>query len=396
MATDLNQMRILYIFALISLSSCTYERIIHRNFPNVSDHKLFEQRPIHHAYEEFRFQRRATNMELPDQNTWGFYRGGKRITKSRLSLEKYLQKSNTTSMIVIRHDTVLFEQYFNGYDRGRKSMHFSINKAILAVLTAIAISDGTFEGLDQEIGDFIPMYAEDERGTVTIRNLVDMNAGFDCNDYQDQMRFIRLYYSKTPQKFMKRRKLRQNPGDQFAYSSFSSMLLGICIEKATGKTLNQYTEEKLWKKIGTSYDATMSTFKDGTPMAWGGLSSYPIDLVKFARLVLQRGHWDREEIFPENFINECRDRSEGKGKVWRYSKGFWLDTYNCLDEKEIQKLRFMNQKRYCDDENQVYAGGYRGQILYIDFEKELIILRLGTGNGNRNWSRSISKLGDLL
>ncbi|MBL4754131.1 MAG: serine hydrolase [Flavobacteriales bacterium] len=389
-------MRILSILLLLVLTSCTYKRIVLRNFPNVTDYKLFPQRIIRHAEKEFKFKRSTASMALPNQNKWAFYRGGKRITRSKAPLDKYLEKSNTTALIIIRHDTILYEQYFNGYKGDSKSMHFSINKAIMSVLTSIAVKEGAFKGFDQAIGDFIPMYAEDERGAVTIGNLVNMNSGFDCNDYDDQLRFIRLYYSDRPQKFMNQRKLTTDPGDHFAYSSFTTMLLGICLEKATGKSLNEYIEEKLWKKMGTTYDASMSTFKDGTPMAWGGLTSYPIDLMKFARLMLNRGHWDREEIIPEDYINACKDRSEGKGKAWMYSKGFWLDTYNCLDEEEIQKLNFRKQRRYCDGENQMYAGGYRGQILFIDFEKELLILRLGTGNGNKNWSRSISLLGNLL
>ena len=250
--TDNSLMRLLSILLLICLSSCTYERIVLRNFPNVTDYKLFPQRTIGHADKEFRFQRRAASIDLPDQNKWGFYRGGKRITRSKASIDKYLEKSNTTALIIIRHDTILYEQYFNGYKGDSKSMHFSINKAIMSVLTSIAVKEGAFEGFDQEIGDFIPMYAEDERGTVTIENLVNMNSGFDCNDYHDQMRFIRLYYSKKPQKFMNQRKLKRDPGDHFAYSSFTTMLLGICLEEATGKTLSEYMEEKLWKKMGTT------------------------------------------------------------------------------------------------------------------------------------------------
>ena len=309
---------------------------------------------------------------------------------------KFLEKSNTTAFLIIRRDTILYENYFNGYKKDSKSMHFSISKAIMSVLAAIAVEEGLFKGFDQPIGDFIPVYADDQRGKVTISNLIEMNSGFDCNDYANPMRFIRLYYSNTPQKSMKHRKLKSDPGEQFAYSSFSSLLMGICIEKAAGKTYSEYLQEKLWQKIGTSYDASMSSFKDGTPMAWGGLASYPIDLMKFARLILKQGVWNGEQIIPEGYVNQCRDRSEGPGKVWRYSRGFWLDTYNCLDEEEIRRLKFTDQKRYCEDEDQLYAGGFRGQILYVDFKKELIILRLGTGNGNRNWSRNISMLGDLL
>lgn len=387
---------LLLLLLLLFISSCTYVRIAYRNFPNITDYKLSPQIKIAHATEEFNFQKRAAEIKLPDQNFWGFHKGGKRVTNSEVSLEKYLEKGKTTSLIVIRNDTVLYEQYFNGYKKDSKSTHFSIHKAILSVLTAIAVKEGVFESFDQEIGDFIPMYAEDERGTVTIGNLVDMNAGFDCNDYVNQLRFIRLYYSKTPQKFMKQRKLKWETGEHFAYSSFNSMLLGMCLEKATGKTLSQYLEEKIWQKIGTTYDASMSTFQDGTAMAWGGLTSYPIDIAKFGRLILNRGNWGTEEIIPEYYIDACKDRSVKRGKIWQYSKGFWLDTYNCLNEEEIEKLKFFDQKRYCEGENQVYAAGYGGQVLYIDFNKKLIILRLGTGKGHKNWSRSISKLGGLL
>lgn len=383
-------------FAIVLLSSCTYSRIIHRNFPNVTDYKIFPQAIIERSEQEFKFERNGANLKLPDQNIWGFKPSGKRIKNSKSTLEAYLEKNNTTSLIVIRHDTILYENYFNGYQKDTRSIHFSINKAIMSILTSIAIKEGAFKGIDQKIGDFIPMYSGDERGEVTIGNLVSMNAGFDANDYGQQMRFIRLYYSKTPQKFMAQRKIKYPPGEHFAYSSFNSMLLALCMEKATKMPLNEYMEQKLWKKLGMSYNASMSTFKDGTPMAWGGLASYPIDLVKFGKLLLDNGAWEGEDLIPEYYIRACKDRSENKGKVWLYSKGFWLDTFNCLKEEDISKYKFMDQKCNCDNENELSAIGYRGQVLYIDFEKELIILRLGTGSGRSNWSRGISKLGSLL
>ena len=40
------------------------------------------------------------------------------------------------------------------------------------------------------------------------------------------------------------------PGTQFQYQSVNTQVLGLLLEQVTGKPLNQYTEEKLWKKIG--------------------------------------------------------------------------------------------------------------------------------------------------
>jgi CubicO group peptidase (beta-lactamase class C family) len=45
------------------------------------------------------------------------------------------------------------------------------------------------------------------------------------------------------------------PGTQFNYQSVNTQVLGLLLEKVTGHRLNQYTEEKLWKKIGAQSGA---------------------------------------------------------------------------------------------------------------------------------------------
>ncbi|HHZ64484.1 MAG TPA: class A beta-lactamase-related serine hydrolase [Flavobacteriales bacterium] len=381
---------------LLLLCSCNTARVLHYNFPDISDYKLFTQVKISHSSSPFEFKRRSENIVLPPVKDWVLTNKGKQESAGKMSPEQFLEATKSTSLLIVRHDSLLYENYFNGFERSTTSQHFSLTKAVVSLLTGIAIEEGIISGIDQAISNYLPVYASDERGKVTIGQLLNMTAGFDCNDYNDQLRFIRLYYSDEPSKFISRRKLRYTPGEKFAYSSFNTLLLGICLEKAYGQTLNSLIQNKIWTKIGTASDASIGVFKDNTSMAYGGLASYPIDLMKFARLVSNNGNWNGDQVVPANYINECRSKSEDNGKSWRYSRGFWLDTYNCLKKEEIKTLKWPKRGKDCDHENQLYGGGYRGQILFIDVEKKLIILRLGTGDANKSWSLSISRLAELL
>ncbi|PCH93557.1 MAG: hypothetical protein COB85_06815 [Bacteroidetes bacterium] len=381
---------------LLIFASCHLTRILHYNFPDISDYKLFTQSKISHSLISFSFNKRGENIALPAVNEWVLSKKGKEEKETLISVEQFLEASKTTSLLILRGDSLIYENYFNGFDRNTTSQHFSLTKAVLSLLTGIAIYEGRIPGLDQPISKYIAQYASDDRGKVTIGQLLNMTAGFDCNDYDDQLKFVRVYYANDPMKFISKRKLRYMPGKKFAYSSFNSILLGICLEKAYGESLNTLIQDKLWTQIGTSFDASIGIYADGTPLAFGGLASYPIDLIKFGKLVANGGNWNGHQVVPSDYIDECRSKSESNGKTWRYSKGFWLDCYACLKKEEIETLKWPKRSKNCDDDNQLFGGGYRGQILFIDVKKQLVILRLGTGHANKSWSLSISKLAELL
>ncbi|MBN2320744.1 MAG: serine hydrolase [Acidobacteria bacterium] len=49
------------------------------------------------------------------------------------------------------------------------------------------------------------------------------------------------------------------PVTRFEYQSINTQVLGLLLEKVTGKRLNEYAQEKLWKKIGAQSDAFFYT-----------------------------------------------------------------------------------------------------------------------------------------
>ena len=60
--------------------------------------------------------------------------GGRRIS----NLEEFLARTLTTSFIVIQNDTVIYEKYFNGFDRESIVTSFSMAKSFLSTLVGIS------------------------------------------------------------------------------------------------------------------------------------------------------------------------------------------------------------------------------------------------------------------
>lgn len=65
----------------------------------------------------------------------------------------------------------------------------------------------------------------------------------------------RAYYDPELRDVMNGLEVVNEPGKEFEYLSGSTQLLGMVIEKATGKTLSQYLSESFWKPMGMEQDA---------------------------------------------------------------------------------------------------------------------------------------------
>ena len=64
-------------------------------------------------------------------------------------------------------------------------------------------------------------------------------------------------------------------------------------------------EEKLWKRIGAAHDAYW-TLSNGTKLAMGGLSMSLKDYARFARLYLNNGSYNGEQILEKDWIQGLR------------------------------------------------------------------------------------------
>lgn len=370
-------MKRLYVWAMclfyLMFTSCT---AIRYNVPNVTDYKLFDTQTVQKSENPFLFPRTNSNVNLPDEFLWAM---GNKDDKyfEYATPEMFLEATGTHSLIIIRNDSVLYENYFNGFNADSIQTVFSVTKAFASALTGIAIEEGFIKNINQPVSDFIPAFKEKGRDKITINNLLQMTSGVNQKDFRDLARLLWFYYAKDQEARCEKLKMRYEPGTEFQYSSMTTQILGMCVERATGKKFAEYLEEKIWQPLGMEYNALVSTDKNGSAKQYGGLSVRPIDMAKFGTLYLNGGEWNGKQIIPKSWVEATQTRDTIEGRSPSYSHCFWLDTYPL--ENVFNK-------------NDFFAGGFRGQVIYSNPDNNTVIVRTGNKEAGVHWGRSLSKL----
>lgn len=89
----------------------------------------------------------------------------------------YLDSLHTVAFLVIRHDSLLFETYRDGWNDTLTSNIYSATKTIVGMLAGIALDEGKIQSLDDPVSRYIPSYRKGMQADVTIRHLLTMSGG---------------------------------------------------------------------------------------------------------------------------------------------------------------------------------------------------------------------------
>ncbi len=335
---------------------------------DVDDYKRFPSLSIENALPAFHFE--TTNQIPPFENISYEYRGKTQTT----DLDSLLNDTGTTAFLVIQDDTLLYEGYFNGYERDSIVTSFSIAKSITSLLVGAAIDDGYIGSLDDPVTDYIPELLEidPEYQKVTLAHLLSMKSGIAFKDtdipWHDKSR---AYYHPHLREVVLSLPLAEASGQEFSYNTFNPIILGIVIERATGQSVTEYFEARFWQKMGMEYDASWSIDSEEDAMAKmeSGVNARAIDFAKIGRLMLSEGNWDGEQVVSSAWIAESTkidptNRVDKFGENIFYQNGWWVYGPNETDRYTI-------------------AGwGHLGQYLFIFPDQNMIVLRFGKEIGD--------------
>ncbi len=368
---------------LLFLSSCGgyVGKFARHRVPDVYDYQIFDKATLVAPENHFEFKQ-IPNFTLPPADLWAC---GEKLgykLAAGYNPEQFLDESGTLALIVIRRDTVLYEYYSNGHSRESVSTVFSITKSFLSTLVGIAIDEGKIKSVDQPVSDFIPAFAEGDFAKINVGHLLQMTSGIKFGDHDNIIKLGYLYYTSNQERLLKHLKIQYAPGTHFSYSSMSSLILGYCLQQATGETIADYMQKKIWTPLGMENNGYFALDREGgMAKTYGGMAASAIDLAKLGRLFLNNGNWNGQQIVPTCWTSACRTRTENEGKAWNYSNHWWLDTYGGIVSAE--------------NKNDFFAGGFRGQVVYVNPEDSTIIVRVGTSEADIRWGHTISKLGML-
>ncbi len=278
---------------------------------------------------------------------------------------KFMEDTKTSGMLVIRDDVIKYEKYFFGGDENTLFSSNSMGKSFVSVLMGIAIGEGYVESVEDPVGKYIPEFAGTELENIPVRACLQMASGINFNEDTDMSGFsMRTLLGMPAMKVISKYGVQEEPYTYRRYISINTEILGQVIKNATGRSLGEYMEEKLWKKIGAAHDAYW-TLSNGTELAMGGVSISLRDYGRFARLYLREGNYNGEQILSKEWVRDSLDISA------EYSRpGANLDAYNAIGYgyqwwvPEGDKGEFM-------------AIGVYGQWIYVNPSNQVIIVKTG-------------------
>jgi CubicO group peptidase (beta-lactamase class C family) len=369
------------VVASLTTERSYWARILVWNEARFDDYATkFPARPIANGPDVFRLQPPADAKPPEALKAVAFTRNGREETAP---LEPLLASSGTTAFLVVKGDRLLYEGYFNGADRSSLQTSFSVAKSFASALVGAAIADGLIGGIDDPIVKYLPELAgRPGLDRIRIRHLLAMASGLRYNGsganggpFSDD---ARIYYDPDLRALALRVQAETPPGSQWQYDNFHPLLLGMILERATGRKVSDYLSEKLWRPLGMEAAGSWSldSRHDGFEKMESGLNARAVDFAKFGLLYLRGGLWHGRQVLPQSWIEaSTRHDPEVAGPatspfasdwVRRFDYGYfwWIDP-------EV-KGRF-------------FALGNLGQYIYVAPDRDAVLLRFGTGFGGIDW-----------
>ncbi len=277
--------------------------------------------------------------------------------------ENELKDLYSVGFAVIQNDSLIFEQYWNGWDADSVSNSFSVAKSYVSVLTGIAIQDGVIKSVQQPVGDYLPEFKDGCYAKITIENVLTMATGLDwsesgANPFSDN---AKGYYGTNVRELSLSQPCRDEPGKEFDYISGGTQIMAEVIEAAYKRPLDELVREKIWTPLGCEHDAYWGKDRtDGDFKAFCCLYATARDFGRIGQMYLDSGMWHGKQIVPRDYwqasITPAKLLDKGKPNE-RYGYFWWLAE---IDGKPIH-----------------YCRGFHGEYVVVVPHERLVFVRTG-------------------
>ena len=203
----------------------------------------------------------------------------------------------------------------------------SLTKPIVTATSIMILRDQDKVALDEPAARYWPAFGQNGKSKVTLRQLLLHTSGLIADNALAD-------YEHGPERALKNvagLPLRSNPGQRFRYSDVGYIVLGEIVRRVSGKSLDQFAEENIFKPCGmrqTTFRPARSMISRIAPTEkrkgkWlrgqvhdpraarmggvaghAGLFSNAYDLSLFCQMLLNDGEFNRNRILSKQALQE--------------------------------------------------------------------------------------------
>ena len=289
-------------------------------------------------------------------------------------------QSTTMGMVILHKGKIVFETYprMKPY---QKPIYWSVTKIFVSTVLAI-LEDRGLVDVTKPIGFYLPELKNPKMAGIRVRDVLDMASGMDCSD--DYENFEACYYrfeTSLGDGFRTENSpdnpyqmlidfdygFWSDPGTGFDYSGVNTFLLSWIIEKVTGMPFQDALTREVWRHIGAESDAAIFAGRLGVPLTTGGLMAKLRDVARFGLLFTPSyGVVSDKKIISDRYLEMIlyggRPEILANARSGSPPEGVKHNVY---------------QWDLVFDNNDVYKGGWAGQGLLINPDRDYVAVYTG-------------------
>jgi len=314
-----------------------------------------------------------------------------------------MQFADFLNSVILHRGKIVFEDYprMEPYER---PIFWSVTKVLVSAVVSILEQRGQVE-IDKSIETYIPELSGSSYAGITVRNILDMATGVDCREeyYDTSSCYYRLMQTigeahwddesaDNPYEYIANLKIGKfaEQGTSFEYGSINTYILGWLVEKLTGMPFQDALSREIWTQIGAESGAAFLAPRYGVPMFAGGFLGRLRDMARFGLLFTPSSSvvTDRK-IFSDEHIEMLK--SGGRPEL--LANGRWG-----APDESTQKIVKHNVYQWdlVFTNNDIYKGGWAGQGLLVNPDRDLVAVWTGYFNEDQSELEVLPRLRQVL
>lgn len=299
-----------------------------------------------------------------------------RFAGKALTLDDYMQRQRVTGVLVLKDGEIVAERYNYQRTADMRMLSNSMAKTITALGIVKALEDGLIHSLDDRAEAYAPALKGSLYGETRIVNLMRMASGAryveDYSDHDDRARFNEAARRVGIAEAVRLITERSDPeGERFNYAGAQTEVLGMVLRGATGRTMCDYIDEKIWKPVGAEAQATwLLNPVDKLEKAQGGFNATLRDYARLGMMMANDGQVQGATVVSRDHLLEMTDAGKQPaafrpGQMNYHGStyfGYGLQTWLLPGSHR----RFMLQ-------------GIHGQAIFVDPQLHLVVVHTAVG-----------------
>ncbi|MBA3043040.1 MAG: beta-lactamase family protein [Alphaproteobacteria bacterium] len=292
----------------------------------------------------------------------------------------FLDHAHTDAFVLMKGGQIVAEHYAPHTHVNARHIVFSVSKSLTALVSAVLQDQGVIDP-DCPVVSLIPEAKGSAYGDCSFRDVLDMRVSLDFDEaYLTKDGAFARYRRSTlwnpaepgapvetlTEFLMTLQKADRPHGGPFFYASPNSDLLGILVERASGRRYADLFSDLLWKPLGAKNHALVSVDGAGTARSAGGVCLTARDLARVGQMLLDGGTANGRQVVPAAWVTDMQ--TAGDPKAWAASQPTML-----------ANGRYRSKWYQTGEPDGAFCAiGIHGQWLYVDPSTETVIVKLSS------------------